>query len=304
MNSNHAQFAPDEWTAKYRLDAHLAGLRPSDDFDRYLRSFIAGPKSLTLDLQMRSALWPDIESRDGIATDVFVWAWGKPENPSLTKIGGTPFLPKSMEWPHDSEGRPLHFIAQFNFSDSTDIVPDLPGDVLLIFCPDRFPEDDDKTRIYLDVDNCHFLFAESGTKEIHTKRSLPKTKLDLWELHGHIYRSSDHPDLYAEYVEPHIEKIGGMHVDPPAVLRGSKIGGVPTWEQEEPTWLKRKSKRRFLCQLMSDRAQVESEDPYIGHPKRFRSAWGSRHRRLVIGDLGCMYLFWDGKKIHCEIQGG
>ena len=42
-------------------------------------------------------------------------------------------------------GRPYHFVAQFNFSDSMDIVPDLPADLLVVLAnpdADWLVEDD------------------------------------------------------------------------------------------------------------------------------------------------------------------
>jgi len=317
MSSFHTKFDPDVWTAKYDLETHLANLpEPNEDdflkFDPYLRSFIDGPKSLALDLQMRSALWPNIDSDPGLMTDVFVWAWGEPHNPASTKIGGVPLFPESLQWPQESTGKPFCFVAQFNFSDSKDLVPDLPGDVLLIFCPEsssKHPRTG-KKRTHLTIEESVFLFADSQSKKLHAKDQMPETDMELWPLHGHIYRSSDHPELYAKYVEPHQSVVGGMYCDPPAILRGTKIGGEPTWEQEEPSWMRKKSiwmrkksKRRFLCQLLSDRAEVKEPDPYIGHEEKFDNARDTRQHRLEIFDLGFLYLFWDGKKIHPEIQG-
>ena len=137
-------------------------------------------------------------------------------------------------------------------------------------------------------------------------RDLPDTPLQLWPLHGHIFRSSDHKGLYDEYVKPHNAQVGGMFVDPPAILRGWKIGGVPVWEQEDAQCVKQGLAVDFICQLMSDRAELEKPDPYIGHPKRFQSSWmhHNRNRILCIADVGSMYLFWDGEKIVWEDQGG
>ena len=75
----------------------------------------------------------DLRAGDAFPTDVFVFGKGEPDDPACTKVGGRPFWPTDMDWPNASTGSPCHFLAQFNFGDSMDIIDaDLPGTILLL----------------------------------------------------------------------------------------------------------------------------------------------------------------------------
>jgi len=305
----HESFSLAEWCSRYPLDAYLETLEKPDDYDQYLRSFICGPRSLAIDIQIRNRLWPTIDDEKGHPTDVFAWAWGESSNVAQTRIGGVPFLPTRYDWPMDGKERPMHFIAQFNFSDSLDLVPALPGDVLLIFVPqyyfdvDDIDPDDPTETIYLEVENAHFLFAHSDSDAVYSAAEMPSTNSQLWPLHGQILRSTDRPDVYDEYVAPHNSQVGGMFVDPPAVLCASKIGGCPTWVQEEPDNESLNGSETFLCQLISDRSDLFNCNPYSGYPAPFSEDFESRNKTLVIADMGTMYIYWNGDNIVIEIQG-
>ncbi len=73
----------------------------------------------------------------GIPTDVFVFGKGEPPKPEITKIGGLPYWPSSKPWPTTHDGKPIHFLAQFNFADSKDVTGELPGQLLLVFVEDE-----------------------------------------------------------------------------------------------------------------------------------------------------------------------
>ncbi len=44
-----------------------------------------------------------------------------------------PYISAGLPWPKTASGRSMALIAQFNFTNSTDIVGKLPGDLLLVF---------------------------------------------------------------------------------------------------------------------------------------------------------------------------
>lgn len=69
----------------------------------------------------------------GIATDVFVWQAGKAQRPSVpeTQIGGHPWREEDRPWPTNAQGRPLQFIAQFDFGESKDLLETPPPDDIL-----------------------------------------------------------------------------------------------------------------------------------------------------------------------------
>lgn len=321
MIDQHPKYDDRYWSASYPLADYMQQeeVQQHREFGRdiYLRSFIFGPKSLAIDLQIRDVLWPELNPQAELPTDVFVWAWGEPPIPTLTKIGGYPYLPKDIAWPADSDRKPMAFVAQINFCDSTDLVPSLPGNLLLIFSKlyiSAWPGEPSVARMgeeFDDQSSMRFVFLntnETDSKNVIGKGDAPDTGFQLWPLHGHIFRTSDHQTLYDEYVKPHRSRIGGMWVDPPAVLLGTKIGGSPVWEQEAAECLKQGLSLDFLCQVISDRADLEKPDPYIGHPQPFDESTieesREQERRLCIADLGSLYLFWDGEKIIWEDQGG
>ncbi len=58
-----------------------------------------------------------------------------PEAPDrlCTKLFGRPARPSNKPWPTYDDGKAFQFVGQFNFSLSRDILPELPGDMLLVF---------------------------------------------------------------------------------------------------------------------------------------------------------------------------
>ncbi len=60
--------------------------------------------------------------------------WGEPPKPWMTKFWGVPYRSRALPWPYFKNGYPIPFRAQLNFTDSKDVVGDLPGDLLLVFC--------------------------------------------------------------------------------------------------------------------------------------------------------------------------
>ncbi len=70
--------------------------------------------------------------------------------PWQSKFGGHPYLPKSAEFPHDSDGKALFFLAQINFSDLPTLSPFPEKGILQFYIPGNYiegrPHDDDKTK--------------------------------------------------------------------------------------------------------------------------------------------------------------
>lgn len=61
---------------------------------------------------------------------------GRPDSPTTTKVCGTPYLPEHAPYPR-RDGRPMLFIAQFNFSEF-EALPGFPTEGLLqLFIPDE-----------------------------------------------------------------------------------------------------------------------------------------------------------------------
>ncbi|MEM6673876.1 MAG: DUF1963 domain-containing protein [Planctomycetota bacterium] len=119
-----------------------SGVHPTIDVDALRATYpatkddiwhIGSPSDLLPWLRLRERF--DLEYGAAVPCDLIFWGRGSGPNPRMTRIGGTPWLPKGAAWPH-LDGVPLGFLCQFNFEDSRDLVGDLPGDVLLVFVVD------------------------------------------------------------------------------------------------------------------------------------------------------------------------
>lgn len=120
---HHDQLDLDEWVSRLPLESFSP--------DKLCGRVVVGPSRLAIIEQLRRQLnlEPDAAS---LSCDLFVLSLGSAPKQFITKFGGVPYRPKDKPWP-TSQGSPLQFIAQFCFLDSKDLVPVVPGDVLLIF---------------------------------------------------------------------------------------------------------------------------------------------------------------------------
>jgi hypothetical protein len=147
-----------------------------------------------------------LEQDRAVVTDVFIWGAGDGPDRSLTRLGGMPFLPRSMQWPRRDSitGR---FYAQINFRDSLDIVGRLPGDVLLIF---KFFSEKWTT---WDQGMYEFVWVRLGPDvPLWQRCDVPNGGVEPKTLFGHIIRTYDYERTRPEEL---------------AVIAATKIGGVP-----------------------------------------------------------------------------
>lgn len=119
-------FDPREWE-------HRVGSSFIDRYGNWGTRDIIGPRDACSVVAARKELRPYVAFGPPTPVDVFLLSIGEPEDRAATKIGGVPFWPRRREWPRSQLGKPLPFLAQFCFCESTDIVGDLPGDLLLLF---------------------------------------------------------------------------------------------------------------------------------------------------------------------------
>lgn len=66
-----------------------------------------------------------------------LYAQGEPETREQSRIGGLPYRPRGLPWPTDTNGRPTEFVCQVDFSDSRSLLPDLPGEIMLLFASEE-----------------------------------------------------------------------------------------------------------------------------------------------------------------------
>jgi hypothetical protein len=94
------------------------------------RDRIVGPHDVHVIDRIRER--DGVRAPHGVPADWFVWGTGEGPYRAVTKLGGVPYLPTAMPWP-ERDGTVGDFYAQLVFADSRDLVPELPGDVLLVF---------------------------------------------------------------------------------------------------------------------------------------------------------------------------
>jgi hypothetical protein len=82
-----------------------------------------------------------------------------------------------------------------------------------------------------------------------------------------------------------------------AVLEGTKIGGVPRWIQPpEP------QPGRFLGTLGPIQPASNQPYPFINVPAPIATTVLYQRRDLMFGDMGSIYLFFDGQEVRGVMQ--
>ena len=252
---------PSEYANGGSVERHIALMSPGGEI-------IVGPSSIAINKQLRDeAFAKSAYSRRRVPTDTFIWAKGEPKRRCLTKVGGLPYWPKDMPWPCESYGRPSRFIAQICFADSADIIASLPGQVLLIF------GDNDAL---LDPERLLFKWLPLGITDLIT--DIPPREDLLTPFYGVIFRTEDWPDsisdLEGKYKYP-------QHI---AIMEGTKIGGSPSWIQDEEP-----QSGRVIASLGTISVAFDQPWPFVNVPEP--RGWIDDDRDLKIGDMGLLYLF-------------
>lgn len=215
---------------------------------------------------------------DPVATDIIVFGRGEPDNPSCTKVGGRPLWPADRAWPTASDGSPCYFLAQFNFADSRDILPDLPADMLLLLT------DSENDWLWGD-DGSSFHWVRSDEK-ITQDICVPSTVGAAGPFFGAIFRTADYPDSQDKAYALQMSQSYNL-----PILNGTKIGGLPHFIQggEGQT-------DGFLCQLGSIQAASDVPFPWVNQAEPLSLKFDNTgiygdNNCAVFGDMGSIYLF-------------
>ena len=121
------EFDLEEWLPRFSLQ-ELHGHYSGND--------ITSPCDICNNELLRRGMKNEFEWGEPVPADIFVHSIGEPGNRYATKIGGLPYRSAGLPWPKTASGRSMALIAQFNFTNSTDIVGKLPGDLRLVFGDD------------------------------------------------------------------------------------------------------------------------------------------------------------------------
>jgi hypothetical protein len=156
-----------------------------------------------------------------LAADLFIWGSGDPPNPAATKVGGMPWWPRGLRWPLIG-GREAMFLAQFNFADSIDLMPPLPGRVLSLFVrDDQFFYDPSESVVGV--------WHTGEASELTTVDECPRPNAHVLRAFAARYRSFDNPPPTA------LARLRALFQDDPFwklhVLQATKFGGRP-WDPQ------------------------------------------------------------------------
>jgi hypothetical protein len=275
------------------------GFHPSVDLDALLSFY----KDLPLDvwnITSPSDLvgWEVLRERHGIADsdavpcDLFVWGTGTPPDGRLTRVGGSPWLPKDVPWP-DIDGVVPSFLCQFDFRDSLDLVGDLPGDLLLVFVAEE------DAMLSADADRMRFLWVSAAETEVIEAAAVPSPTHPFEHVcaWGVRHRSVDVPSCWDRAHAIKKDKDGRGRLWSLPVLWGTKIGGVPYDSQNNLHAVP----PGYLCQLVSIQPSCGIPWPWADREApltdRFKDdGMYAPGNNLMIGDMGelTFYVRSDG----------
>jgi Domain of unknown function (DUF1963) len=183
-----------------------------------------------------------------VPVDVFVMSKREPENRYATKIGRLPYRPRNLLWPCAASGRPLALIAQFNFTNSVDIVRKLPGDLLLIS-----GDDSDGP-----IEPSHLERQRLGVKELIQFADMPSDYMRIAPCFGNRCRMMSYPDA-VRATDSKYPQCDGRDVWSPywiPQLQATQIGRAPYFIQEGDNSLPGQP----LCTIAS--VQPGAHEPY------------------------------------------
>ncbi len=242
-----------------------------------------------------------------VPTDVFLFSVGEPLDRTATKVGGLPYRPASKPWPTGDDRRPFTFLAQFNFTESLDLVNELPGDILLVFVRERllsWPGD---------LEQMQFEWYRLETEpQLCDYAPPPDWKFAI--AYGERFRTIDYIDPAAAAV--FIEVLETIDVNLPSRLEfadslcrieGMKIGGSPFWMPSIATNnidLETAFPGTFLCSLSGIEPNWEVPYPWLNHPEpiSFDEAC-LPEMKLLFGDGGSInFSIDDNQQIHWILQ--
>jgi hypothetical protein len=260
-----------EWLPRFPLEETLSGCA------------ITSPCEICNIERLRRGLRDQYEWGEGVPVDVFVMSDGEPEDRFATKIGGLPYRSRKLEWPSASTGRPLSLIAQFNFVDSLDIVGELPGDLLLVFGdnPDG------------PIEPLHMEWQTIGVKDLVRPSDIPSDCARIAPCFGNRCRMLSYPDAQrttdSKYPRCHGKDVLSEYWI--LQLQATQIGRAPYFIQgrdDSPFG-------QPLCTISSVQPDLHGPYPFVNRqePLCRDNQWSTDRGDLMIGDLGCIYIFID-----------
>ena len=265
----HQIFDLNEWAKKLNVAQQSSAQIPQEG------KCITGPADIWIVEYLRGKIGIQSKSSSCTPVDVFVLGLGEPNDPRCTKIGGVPFRDAFMPWPSIDSFQST-FLAQFNFSESRDIVGETPEDLLLVFVSGP------------DYRDFHFEWSSLDISERVTAKSMPKPEFRVLNAYGTRYRTNDFS------IDPRQWRLG--------ILDATKIGGIPDFNGLGVGWDEQKNtperfiddldevvQGRHICTLNSHVPNPYFEYPFVN--KAEISPVESQNNRFSMVDMGALYIY-------------
>ena len=266
------EFHLEEWLTRFPL---------REVYGHYSGEDITSPCDLCNIEWLRRGMIDEYDWGMPVPVDVFVMSNGEPENRYATKIGGLPYRPASALWPCAPSGRPLALIAQFNFTNSVDIIGKLPGDLLLVF-------GDDSEGL---IEPLHMEWQRLGLQSLVQPPQLPSECMAVEPCFGNRCRIMSYPDAVqnsnAMYPRCHGKDVWSSYWIPR--VQATQIGRAPFFIQQDDD----SRPGQPLCTIASVQPDAHQPFPWVNTPEPLCSdgEWPDSGTELMIGDLGCIYIF-------------
>jgi hypothetical protein len=266
------EFPLDDWLPRFPL---------RERHNRYSGGDITSPCDLCNIEWLRRGMVDQYDWGRPVPVDVFVMSKGEPENRFATKIGGLPYRPRNLPWPCTPTGRPLALVAQFNFTNSTDIVGDLPGDLLLVF-------GDNSGGM---IQPLHMEWQSLGIQDLARPVDMPGDCMTIAPCFGNRCRMNSYPDAVritdSKYPQCQGKDVWSHYCIPQ--LQATQIGRAPYFIQAGDDSLPGQP----LCTIASVQPDKHQPYPWVNVPEPLCRKGERRFDggELMIGDLGCIYIF-------------
>ena len=290
------RFDIDEWLPRFPL-------RPEDDC--FSGMCIGSPSQICNNEQLRKAAHDQFVWGPAVPVDIFIMADGEPPDRHVTKVGGLPYRPANLAWPSEVDGTPLTFLAQFDFTDSFDIVGDIPGEVLLVFTPDN--------NEIGSVKPLHFEWQPLGMTGLISAEEVPEQRWRFRPCYGYRHRTVSYPQAKRkpEFEANKYPMCQGLEIQSDYLLlqfQAMQIGRAPYFIQQADDQLP----GQMLCTINTVCFDGDKPYPWINHPEPLppdevvTESWGFtwiKHPEsftpeeptdyFMLGDTGCIYISID-----------
>ncbi|REJ81244.1 MAG: DUF1963 domain-containing protein [Planctomycetota bacterium] len=265
---------------EFILEDWLPQFLPLEVHGHYSAEVITSPCELCNNEHLRHGMRDQFDWGDPVPTDVFVMSKGEPKDRHVTKIGGLPYRDAEIDWPHTPSGRSMALLAQFNFTDSIDIVGDLPGDLLLIF-------GDDADGI---VEPLRCEWQNVGIDNL--VRDLPGDCMRIAPCFGSRCRTESFPDAIHLDQRRKYPQYSGKDVWQPFLLpeyQATQIGRAPFFAQTH----RDEAPALPLCTVSTVYPSPHRPFPWVNveEPICPPGKWPRHEDLLEIGDGGSIYVF-------------